>query len=166
MWNHAEVVALLDEQGYVRAVSRNEDEAPIRDVIGNCVLEERILESCKEATRKAFNAALNGEEVQLVVGAIADEGYVFWSKIRLMSSPVEKIPVLLHARRLPRSWDTLTDREKEVINTLHEADMNPKRAAKKLGITLNTFNAHRRAISQKCDLRGVGDFWVFVQRCR
>jgi DNA-binding CsgD family transcriptional regulator len=49
---------------------------------------------------------------------------------------------------------------------LHESGMNPKRTARKLGITENTLNAHRRSICQKCSLQGVGEFWVFVERCR
>jgi DNA-directed RNA polymerase specialized sigma24 family protein len=142
MWNHAEVVALLDEQGVVRAISRNEEEAPIRDAIGNRIIENRVLESCKESAREAFEAALKGEEVQLVLGAIADDGHVFWSKVRLMPSPAPEIAVLMHARRLPRSWNELSSREKEVIHTLHEAQLNPKRAAKQLGITLNTLKIH------------------------
>lgn len=166
MWNNAEVVALLDKEGYVQAISRNEDEAPIRNAIGHCIVEERVLESCKTAAREAFNAALEGNVVQLEIGAIADDGHVFWSKVRLMPSPTDEIAVLMHARRLPRSWDALSQREKEVIRTLHELQMNPKRAAKQLGITLNTLNAHRRAITQKCGLQGVGDFWIFVERCR
>jgi DNA-binding CsgD family transcriptional regulator len=44
--------------------------------------------------------------------------------------------------------------------------MNPKRAASRLGLSVNTLNAHRRSICQKCRLRSVGDFWVFVERCR
>ena len=166
MWNNAEVVALIDKQGCVRAISRNEEEAPIHDAIGHSVVEERVIEACKPAARKALAAALAGQEVRLEVGAIADDGHVFWNKVRLMPSPLSEYPVLLHVRRLPKSWGDLSQREKDVICTLHDTSMNPKRAAKQLGITLNTFNAHRRAISQKCDLSGIGDFWVFVERCR
>ena len=143
MWNNAEVVALVDGQGFVRAISRNEEEAPIHDAIGHSLIEERVLEACKPAAREALDAALAGKEVRLEVGAIADDGHVFWSKVRLMPSPLPDLPVLLHTRRLPRSWDALSQREKDVIYALHEASMNPKRAAKQLGITLNTFNAHR-----------------------
>lgn len=166
MWDNAEVVALLDEEGYVRAISRNEDEAPIRNAIGSRILEERLIESYKPAAQEAFAAALKGSEVNIEIAAIADDGHVFWSKVRLMRSPAPEIAVLMHARRLPRGWDGLSQREKEVVRTLHEAQMNPKRAAKQLGITLNTFNAHRRSITQKCDLQGVGDFWIFAERCR
>ena len=166
MWSNAEVVALLDAQGYVRAISRNEEEAVIRDVIGMRLIEERAIERCKAATLKAFDDALNGEETELEVGAIADNGQIVWSKVIIKQSPVPETPVFLHARGLPDSWGALSQREKEVVHALHDAEMNPKRAAKQLGITLNTFNAHRRTITQKCDLRGVGDFWIFVERCR
>lgn len=166
MWSRAEVVALLDEDGIVRAVSRNEHEAVIRHVIGIRLIEERAVESDKPKAIQAFNSALKGEETQLEVGAIADDGRIIWSKIVLRPSPLPNTPVLLHARGLPDSWGSLSQREKEVINGLHTAQMNPKRAAKELGISLNTFHAHRRAISQKCDLHGIGDFWVVVERCR
>jgi DNA-binding CsgD family transcriptional regulator len=166
MWNNAEVVALLDEQGYVRAISRNEEEAVIRNVIGMRIIEERAVASCKQATLKAFDDALNGKETELEVGAIADDGHITWSKVRLKPSPVTATPVFLHARGLPDSWGVLSEREKDIVSALHQTQMNPKLAAKQLGITLNTFNAHRRAITQKCDLQGVGDFWIFVERCR
>ena len=166
MWENAEAVALLDREGCIRAVSRNEDEAVIKDVIGLCVLEERILEDCRAATQKAFEAALNGKETAFEIGARGDDRLVVWSRAVMKPSPLPETPVLFHIRRLPTDWGILSSREQEIINTLHEEDLNPKRAAKLLDITLNTFNAHRRAITQKCDLQGVGDFWVFVERCR
>lgn len=166
MWNHAEVVALMDEQGFVRGISRNEEEAVIRHVIGTRLIEERAVESCKAAALQAFNDALEGKETELVVGAIADDGHIVWSKVVIKPSPLPDTPVLLHARGLPDSWGALSQREKEVVRSLHEAEMNPKQAARLLGISLNTFNAHRRTITQKCNLEGVGDFWIFVERCR
>lgn len=74
--------------------------------------------------------------------------------------------MLVHSRVLPRSWQELSDRERDVIETLHREDMNPKQAARALGISVNTLNAHRRSICQKCQLNGIGDFRVFVERCR
>lgn len=165
MWENAEVVVLLDREGYVRAVSRNEEEAPIQDVLGKRVLE-MIHEDYQAAVQQAMQSALAGVETEIFIAAYADTSYVFWSRVRFLRSPLEETPLLLHVRRLPRSWGRLSPREQEVINALHEAHMNPKRAAKQLGITHNTLNAHRRSICQKCQLNGVGDFWVFVERCR
>ena len=165
MWENAEVVVLLDREGYVRAISRNEEEAPIQDVLGKRMLE-MIHEDCQAAARQAMQSALAGVETEVLLTAYADAGYVFWSRVRFLQSPLEEISLLLHLRRLPRSWGRLSPREQEVINTLHEAHMNPKRAAKQLGITQNTLNAHRRSICQKCQLKGVGEFWVFVEQCR
>ena len=166
MWSRAEGVALLDEDGIVRAVSRNEDEARIRHVIGTRIIEERAIEVDKPKAIEAFQAALEGKETELELGAIADDGQVIWGRTVLKPSPLPETPVLLHSRSLPESWGALSDREKQVINGLHQAQLNPKRAAQQLGITNNTFNAHRRSISQKCQLHEVGDFWVFVERCR
>ena len=166
MWDNAEVVALLDEGGVVRAVSRNEEEASIHNVIGQRVLESRVLESCRVETQEAFDNALRGMETQVETGARGDDGEVVWSRAIFKPSPLPETPVLIHLRRLPKEWGTLTLREQQLIKTLHEAGLNPKRAARQLGITLNTFNAHRRTITQKCGLEGVGDFWVFVEHCR
>jgi FixJ family two-component response regulator len=107
-----------------------------------------------------------GKETEVLIALVADDGHTFWSRVRLTRSPVEDSWVLLHARRLPRSWQLLSEREREVIAALNDSGLNPKRAAKQLGIALNTLNAHRRSISQKCQLQGVGEFWVFVERCR
>ena len=166
MWHNAEAVAILDADGYVRGISRNEEEAVIRDVVGMKVIEERAIDTCKQDALKAFHDALDGKETELEVGAIADSGKTVWSKIVVKPSPLPETPVLLHARGLPESWGILSQREKEVIKSLHDAELNPKQAARMLGISLNTFNAHRRAIAQKCGLTGVGDFWIFVERCR
>ena len=165
MWNNAEVVSLVDQHDVVRAVSRNEDEAPIRRVIGRRVLE-LVREDCLAACKAALKAAREGRETELLVASHADDGYVFWSRVRIMQCPSEESWVLVHARRLPRSWALLSGREQEIIVALHETGLNPKRAARQLGVTMNTFNAHRRSICRKCKLNGVGDFWVFVERCR
>ena len=166
MWENAEIVAMLDTEGCVRAISRNEEEAVIHDVIGVCILEERIQDVCKATVKAAFDAALQGKETQVEIGAEGDDGLVVWSRAVVKPSPLPETPVLFHIRRLPTSWGVLSPREHELINTLHEVDLNPKKAATRLGITLNTFNAHRRTITQKCGLQGAGDFWVFVEHCR
>lgn len=165
MWDNAEVVSLVDQQNVVRAVSRNEDEAPIQRVIGRRVLE-LVREDCLKACEAALQAARDGRETNLLVAAHADDGYDFWSRVRIMPCPSEESWILVHARRLPKSWGRLSQREQEVIGALHDARLNPKRAARQLGVTMNTFNAHRRSISRKCKLKGVGDFWVFVEHCR
>jgi DNA-binding CsgD family transcriptional regulator len=165
MWNHAEVVALLDKQGRVCVISRNEDEAPIQHVVGRRVADF-ICEDSRQDFESAFNQAFQGVEDHVVISAMDDHGYVVWVRARLMPSPVAETPVLIHFRRLPRGWQHLSLREREVVHTLHESGMNPKRSARKLGITVNTLNAHRRSICQKCALQGVGEFWVFVERCR
>ena len=102
MWSRAEGVALLDEDGIVRAVSRNEDEARIRHVIGTKVIEERAIEVDKPKAIEAFQAALEGKETELELGAIADYGQVIWGRIVLKPSPLPETPVLLHSRSL--SW--------------------------------------------------------------
>ena len=165
VWDNAEVVALLDREGIVRVVSRNEEEAPIKNVVGKPALAPVVKESYADA-EAALQRALAGEEQELFVAARADAGYVFWSRLQLLPSHLPEMPVLVHIRRLPREWGELSAREQEVVHALHDAGMNPKRAARELGISENTLNAHRRSISQKCHLDGVGDFWVFVERCR
>ena len=84
----------------------------------------------------------------------------------MMPSPVPESPVLFHFRRLPRDWDRLSPRERDVVHALHDTSMNPKRAAGKLRMSVHTLNAHRRSICQKCGLQSVGEFWVFVEQCR
>ena len=163
--DHAEVVALVDENDIVRTISRNEEEALIRDVLGKPILY-RIHPDHLERAQAALDTARSGEEIETFVSSIADDGLVYWSRARLTQSPLNESWVLIHARRLPRAWQLLSEREREVVRTLHQAGLNPKRAAKQLKITLNTLNAHRRSITQKCKLQGVGDFWVFVERCR
>ena len=165
MWDNAEVVVLLDQEGVVRAVSRNEDEALIHDVIGKHALD-RIHEDDRSSVQQAMEQALQGEKYDLLISAYADEGYVFWSRLQFLPSPLPELPILVHIRRLPRSWGKLSEREQQVVQTLHSTEMNPKKAARLLGISENTLNAHRRSISQKCELDGIGDFWVFVERCR
>ena len=68
MWENAETVAILDREGIVRAISRNEEEAAIKNVIGVRNLEERTVESCRAAAREAFENALNGNESELEMG--------------------------------------------------------------------------------------------------
>lgn len=165
MWDNAEVVLLLDQQRRVCAISRNEDEAYIHEALGKHILS-RVHQSCLEEATRIIDAAFAGQEVDGVVASVADDGHVFWSRVRAMRSPMEDTLVLVHARRLPQFWDLLTEREREVIDALHRTSLNPKRAAKELGISANTLNAHRRSITKKCRLRGIGDFWVFVERCR
>lgn len=165
MWDNAEVVGLLDAEGYVRTVSRNEEEAPVRNVLGKHALH-RVNRETLDLARDALQAAMAGETMDVLLCSVADKGYEFWSRVRLMPSHLEDLPVLVHVRRLPRSWANLSAREKDVIQALHETAMNPKRAAKKLRISENTLNAHRRSICQKCQLDGIGDFWVFVEHCR
>jgi len=165
MWDHAEVVGLFDQQGYVRVVSRNEDEAPVaavldRNFADNLEAESRLLFA------EGFARALNGEVVELLLCGIADAGYKFWGRVCLAPAPERSLPVLFHMRRLPKSWGKLSVRERDVLEALNTCGMNAKRAAKRLGISVNTLNSHRRAICQKCQLHGVGDFWVYVQRSR
>ena len=165
MWNYAEAVALLDKQGRVCVISRNEDESPIQHVVGKRVAD-LLCEDSRRDFDSAFDQALQGAENDTVITGIDDNGHVVCVRARLMPSPVAETPVLFHFRRFPIGWQYLSLREREVIHALHESGMNPKRTARELGITENTLNAHRRSISQKCSLQGAGDFWVFVERCR
>ena len=165
MWSHAEVVALLDKQGRVCVISRNEEEVTIHHVVGKRVAD-LLCEDSRQDFESAFARALRGTEQDTVLTAKDSAGCIVCSRARLLPSPIAETPVLLHFRRLPRSWQYLSPREREVIHGLHELGMNPKRTARKLGITVNTLNAHRRAICQKCGLQGVGEFWVYVERCR
>jgi DNA-binding CsgD family transcriptional regulator len=165
MWDNAESVALLDRDGYVRAVSRNEEEAAIRDLVGMRVIE-RVHPDSLPVAEEAMQAALNGKSREVLVAAYADDGTLFWCRAQCCPSPVDEMPIMVHTRRLPKSWGLLSPREQELIQDLHKSGMNPKRTAKRLGISLNTLNAHRRSICQKCGLKSVGDFWVFVERCR
>ena len=165
MWANAETVCLVDEQGMVRAISRNDDEDPIREGVGVNILYRVTPESLPVAT-EALERGRRGESCELLVAAEADAGYIFWSRVVLRPAPEEEGWLLVHSRRLPRSWQDLSPRERDVIEALHHSGMNPKRAARELGISANTLSAHRRSICQKCRLEGVGDFWVFVEQCR
>ena len=165
MWNNAEVVALVDQDGVVRAISRNEEEAPIRHVLGRHVLSA-ISDERRAAAESALADVRAGAEVQLLTSAVGDDGEVFWSRVRLKSSPEGEGWVLLHARRLPRCWERLSERERDVVAALHSTGLNPKAAARTLSMSENTLNAHRRSICQKCLLEGPGEFWVFVEHCR
>jgi len=165
MWKHAEVVAMLDRSGYVRAVSRNEEEAAVKNVVGRDV-RQLVAPPSRAAFGKLFQAALDGQEVEALLSGLADDGTTTWGRVRLKKSPEPTAPVLLHMRRLPRSWDRLSDREKAVIEALNATDMNSKRAAKQLGISVHTLNSHRRSICRKCELSGVGEFWIYVEHCR
>lgn len=165
MWENAEAVSLVDDKGVIRAVSRNEEEDPIREAVGKDILYRVVPESV-QAVQEAFAATQRGEEVELMVATRADAGYVYWNRVVAKPSPEDDGWVLVHTRRLPRSWGELSERERDVVGALHTCGMNPKRAARELGISVNTLNAHRRSICQKCRLNGVGDFWVFVEQCR
>ena len=165
MWDNAEVVVLLDEAGIIRSVSRNEEEALIHDVIGRHALD-RIHEDYLPSAQEALAQALQGKKCELLLAVYADDGYVFWSRVQSLPSHLQDLPILLHLRRLPKGWGRMSTREQQVVQALHSADMNPKKAARILGISDNTLNAHRRSISHKCELDGIGDFWVFVERCR
>jgi DNA-binding NarL/FixJ family response regulator len=165
MWEHAEVVGLLDRQGCVRVVSRNEAEALIHRVIGQNI-REMLSPVSHERFETAFQAALAGDKVEVLLAGVADEGFVFWGRVHMMASPETDSPVLFHMRRLPRAWGQLSDRESAVIEALNSTDMNAKRAARRLGISVHTLNSHRRSICKKCNLSGIGEFWIFVERCR
>ncbi len=165
MWEQGEVVALLDPQARVTVVSRNEEEAPVASVVGRSLLELLAPESLSDF-QQAFHRVLSGEEIVTLWAGVADEGYVFWARVRLLPSPEASSPVLFHMRRLPKAWGKLSERERDVVDALNLAGMNAKRAANQLEISLNTLNAHRRSICQKCELHGVGDFWVFIHQCR
>ena len=165
MWDHSEVAGLFDQQGFVRVVSRNEDEAPVSNVLDRNVADTLVAES-RPLFAEAFARALRGEAVELMLCGIADAGYEFWGRVRLAPAPEKSLPVLFHMRRLPKSWGELSARERDVLEALNACGMNAKRAAKRLGISVNTLNSHRRAICQKCQLHGVGEFWVYVQRSR
>ncbi len=165
MWKHAEVVGLLDRAGCVRLVSRNEAEAVVKHVLGRNI-REMLAPGSHQAFEGAFQAALNGDEAQALLAGVADDGFVIWGRVHLKRSPEPSAPVLFHMRRLPRQWGRLSQREKSVIEALNAADMNSKRAAKRLGISVHTLNSHRRSICQKCGLSGVGEFWIFVEHCR
>jgi DNA-binding NarL/FixJ family response regulator len=165
MWQNAEVVGLLDRQGRVRVVYRNEDEALIHDVVGQLVCD-LLAPASVELFEQAMESALRGEETQVLLAGVADEEFVFWGRAHLRPSPDPTSPVLFHLRRLPRFWDRLSEREKGVVDALNATNMNAKRAARQLGISLHTLNSHRRSICRKCELHGVGEFWVFVERCR
>jgi DNA-binding CsgD family transcriptional regulator len=165
MWQNAEVVGLLDGHGRIRLVSRNEEEALIHDVVGQLICDLLSPVSI-ELFVAAFQAAMRGEESQVLLAGLADEGFVFWGRVHLGPSPEPTAPVLFHLRRLPRPWALLSEREKESIDALNASRMNAKQAAKKLGISCHTLNSHRRSICRKCGLHGVGEFWIFVERCR
>ena len=165
MWQNAEVVGLLDRQGRVSVVYRNEDEALIRDVVGQSI-RNLLAPASMETFEDAFHSALRGDEAQVLLAGIADEGFLFWGRAYLRPSPESTSPVLFHLRRLPRPWSLLSEREREAVDSLNASSMNAKRAAKQLGISRHTLNSHRRSICRKCDLHGVGEFWVFVERCR
>jgi DNA-binding NarL/FixJ family response regulator len=165
MWEQAEVAGLLDRTGCVRVVSRNEEEAPIADAVGRNVAD-MLTESSRSTFTDAFARALRGEVVEVVLSGIADDGAEIWGRAQLSPSPENTLPVLFHLRRLPTQWCSLTERERDVLQALNECQMNAKRAAKRLNVSLNTLNSHRRSICQKCQLRGVGEFWVFVKSCR
>ena len=165
MWDQAEVVGLLDRNGRVTVVSRNEAEAPVSEVLGRPVVDMLDPTSVSDFER-SFEQVLRGSEVETLLSGISDEGYSFWGRVKLMPSPEAASPVLFHMRRLPTPWGTLSERERDVVCALNETNMNAKRAAKQLNISIHTFNSHRRSICQKCGLHGVGDFWVFVQQCR
>ena len=53
MWDNAEVAGLLDDAGRVCLISRNEDEAPVRDVLG-----KRVVDIVREESREDFETAL------------------------------------------------------------------------------------------------------------
>jgi DNA-binding NarL/FixJ family response regulator len=165
MWDNAEVAGLLDSEGHVRLISRNEHEATVRNVLGRRAID-LLREESHADFETAFSQAAAGGDVLTLLSGIADAGYVVWARTRMMPSPAQKSWVLFHFRRLPKSWDRLTAREREVVHALHDAGMNPKRAARGLGLSVHTLNAHRRSICQKCGLRSVGEFWVFVEQCR
>lgn len=165
MWNHAEVAGLLDRDGRVCLVSRNEQEAPVRNLVGKCAVD-LVLDEFREAVEAAVCNALAGVETHSIVAGMADAGYVVWGRVRILPSPLPEAPVMFHLRRLPKTWDLLSPRERDVVHALHDAFMNPKRAARNLGMSVHTLNAHRRSICQKCRLNSVGDFWVYVERCR
>ncbi len=151
MWQNAEVVGLLDRRGRVRVVYRNEDEALIHDVVGQLVCD-LLAPASVELFEQAMESALRGEETQVLLAGVADEEFVFWGRA--------------HLRRLPRFWDRLSEREKGVVDALNATNMNAKRAARQVGISLHTLNSHRRSICRTCELHRVGEFWVFVERCR
>ena len=165
MWDHAEVAGLFDPRGCVCVVSRNEDEAPVADVLNRNVVDT-LAAASRPLFADGFARALRGEVVELLLCGIADAGYEFWGRVRLAPAPEKSLPVLFHMRRLPKSWGKLSVRERDVLDALNGCGMNAKRAAKRLGISVNTLNSHRRAICQKCQLHGVGEFWVYVQRSR
>lgn len=165
MWKHAEVVGLLDRKGYVRLVSRNEAEARVKQVIGRNI-RDLVAPESRGAFDAAFRIALAGGVAQDLLAGVGDDGSIYWGRVEIRPSPEEDAPVLFHMRRLPRSWSRLTDRERAVIEALHASDMNSKRAANRLGISVHTLNSHRRSICRKCQLDGVGEFWIFVEHCR
>lgn len=165
MWQNAEVVGLLDSQGCVRVVSRNEEEALVQQVVGRDI-REMIAPASQATFEESFQTALGGGESQALLAGVADEGFIFWGRVQLSPSPETDSPVLFHLRRLPRQWSSLSERERDAVDALNATKMNSKRAAKALGISLHTLNSHRRSICRKCGLHGVGEFWVFVERCR
>jgi DNA-binding CsgD family transcriptional regulator len=165
MWKNAEVVGLLDREGRVRVVSRNEEEALVHEVIGRDI-RDSIAPCSLERFEESFQAALVGVESQALLAGVADEGFIFWGRVRIGPSPETESPVLFHLRRLPRAWTALSVRERDAVDALNATGMNSKRAAKRLGVSLHTLNTHRRSICRKCGLHGVGEFWVFVEQCR
>lgn len=165
MWENAEIVGLLDRQGCVRVISRNEAEALVHHVVGRNI-REMLAPDSQQKFEAAFQAALAGDKIHVLLSGVADEGFVFWGRVYLMASPETNSPVLFHMRRLPRQWEQLSERERTVIEALNAAEMNAKRAAKRLGISIHTLNSHRRSICHKCNLSGIGEFWIFVERCR
>jgi DNA-binding CsgD family transcriptional regulator len=165
MWEQAEVAGLLDRTGCVRVVSRNEQEAPVANALGRNVAEV-LTEPSRPVFADAFARAQQGEVVEILLSGLADDGCEIWGRVQLSPSPEKSLPVLFHLRRLPKEWTTLTERERDVLHALNQNHMNAKRAAKRLNVSVNTLNSHRRSICHKCRLHGVGEFWVFVKRCR
>lgn len=79
MWANAEIVSLVDEEGVIRAVSRNESEDPIYEAVGVDILYRVTPETLPQA-QEALAKARAGEECQVLVAAEADACYVYWSR--------------------------------------------------------------------------------------
>ena len=67
MWEHAEVVGLLDREGCVRVVSRNEAEAFIHHVVGRNI-REMLAPGSHQTFEAAFQAALAGDKGASLTG--------------------------------------------------------------------------------------------------
>ena len=91
MWQNAEIVGLLDCDGRIRFISRNEEEALIHNVVGRLVAD-LLSPASIESFEAAFQAAIRGNQTQVLLAGLADEGFEFWGRAHVGPSPEPKGP--------------------------------------------------------------------------